>query len=94
MDMTIVFGPHKISLQATIDHHGPSMYSGHDNTHCLKNLLQRQQKCGVRNDWYRKLLYIICSNVWIDYVIGFGLEKEDGLNYSHGDGIFFPSHKI
>ena len=24
-----VLGPHKFSLQATIDHHGPSMYSGH-----------------------------------------------------------------
>ena len=26
----LVFGLHKFSLQATIDHHGPSMYSGHD----------------------------------------------------------------
>ena len=29
MDMTIVLGLHKFNLQATIDHHGPSMYSGH-----------------------------------------------------------------
>ena len=29
MDMTVVLGLHKCSLQATIDHHGPSMYSGH-----------------------------------------------------------------
>ena len=29
MDMTVVLGLHKFSLQATIDHHGPSMYSGH-----------------------------------------------------------------
>ena len=29
MDMTVVLGLHKYSLQATIDHHGPSMYSGH-----------------------------------------------------------------
>ena len=29
MDMTVVLGLHKISLQATIDHHGPYMYSGH-----------------------------------------------------------------
>ena len=27
--MTIVLGPHKFSLHATIDHHGPSIYSGH-----------------------------------------------------------------
>ena len=29
IDMTVVLGLHKFSLQATIDHHGPSMYSGH-----------------------------------------------------------------
>ena len=29
MDMTVVLGLHKFSLQATIDHHVPSMYSGH-----------------------------------------------------------------
>ena len=29
MAMTVVRGLHKISLQVTIDHHGPSMYSGH-----------------------------------------------------------------
>ena len=29
MDMTVVLGLHKFSLPATIDHHGPSMYSGH-----------------------------------------------------------------
>ena len=29
MDMTVVLGIHKFSLQATIDHQGPAMYSGH-----------------------------------------------------------------
>ena len=29
MDMTVVLGLHKFNLQATIDHQGPSMYSGH-----------------------------------------------------------------
>ena len=29
MNMTVVLGLHKFSLQAIIDHHGPSMYSGH-----------------------------------------------------------------
>ena len=28
MDMTVVLGLHKFNMQATIDHHGPSMYSG------------------------------------------------------------------
>ena len=29
MNMTVELGLHKFNLQATIDHHGPSMYSGH-----------------------------------------------------------------
>ena len=29
MDITVVLSLHKFSLQATIDHHGPSMHSGH-----------------------------------------------------------------
>ena len=32
MDMTVVLGYHKFSLHATIDHHGPSIYSGHYTT--------------------------------------------------------------
>ena len=38
MDMTVVLGLHKFSLQATIDHHGPSMYSGHNTAsiNCCK----------------------------------------------------------
>ena len=38
MDMTVELGLHKFSLQATIDHHGPSMYSGHYTTsiNCCK----------------------------------------------------------
>ena len=28
LDMTVAFGLHKFSMQATIDHHGPFMYSG------------------------------------------------------------------
>ena len=32
MDMTVVLGYHNFSLQATIDHHGPSIYSGHYTT--------------------------------------------------------------
>ena len=44
--MIVVLGLHKLSLQATIDHQGPSRYSGHytASINCCKNiLLQRQQ---------------------------------------------------
>ena len=38
MDMTVALGLHKFSLQATIDHHRPSMYSGHyiSSINCCK----------------------------------------------------------
>ena len=38
MDMTVVLGHHKFSLHASIDHHGPSMCSGHYTTsiNCCK----------------------------------------------------------
>ena len=32
MDMTIVLGLHKFSMQASMGNHGPSIYSGHYTT--------------------------------------------------------------
>ena len=42
MDMTVVLGLHKFSLRATIDHHGPSMYSGYytASVNCCKKTKQ------------------------------------------------------
>ena len=55
MDTTVRLGPLKFSLQATIDHHGPSIDSGHYTASincCKKNiLLQRSQNYGVWNYW-------------------------------------------
>ena len=52
MDTTVRLGPLKFSLQATIDHHGPSIDSGYytSSINCCKNiLLQRSQNYGVWN---------------------------------------------
>ena len=96
MDMTLVLGLHKFNLQAAIDYHGPSMYSGHYTTsvNCSINiLLQRQQNYGVWSDWYQKVLYCLCGNVWIDYVMVFGPVQEDGsFDYFHGAGTSSPSY--
>ena len=55
LDATVLLGPLKFNLQATIDHHGPSIDSGHYTASincCKKNiLLQRSQNYGVRNYW-------------------------------------------
>ena len=46
MDMTGVLGLHKFSSHATIDHHGPSMYSGHHTTfiNCYESMLLQWQQ--------------------------------------------------
>ena len=52
MDTTVRLGPLKFSLRATIDHHGPSIHSGHytASINCCKNiLLQRSHNLGVWN---------------------------------------------
>ena len=54
MDTTVRLGPLKFSLQATIDHHGPSFDSGHyiASISCCKiHLLQRSQNYWVWNYW-------------------------------------------
>ena len=67
MDTTVRLGPLKFSLQATIDHHGPSIDSGHytASINCWKKniLLQRSQNYGVWNYWH----------------MIFGLEQEGGI---------------
>ena len=82
MDTTVRLGPLKFSLQATIDHHGPSIHSGHYTASincCIKNiLLQRSHNYRVWNYWQQKLLYCICYIIWIDWHMIFGLKQEGG----------------
>ena len=51
MDTTVRLGPLKFSIRATIDHHGPSIHSGHYTAfiNCCKKkiLLQRSHNYGV-----------------------------------------------
>ena len=81
MDTTVRLGPLKFSLRATIDHHGPSIYSGHYTASincCKKILLQRSHYYGVWNYWQQKLIYCICFAIWIDWHTIFGFEQEGG----------------
>ena len=49
MDMTIVLGLQKFSLQPTIDHHGPSMHAGYYTTsiNCWKNIAATTNKFDI-----------------------------------------------
>ena len=75
-------GPLKFSLRATINHHGPSIHSGHytASINCCKKpiLLQRSHNYGVWSYWQQKLLYCICCTIWIGWHMIFGLEQEGG----------------
>ena len=79
MDTTIRFGPLKFSLWATIDHHGPSIHSGHytASINCCK-------KTFYCNDHTIMELGIIDKNsstayvIWMDWHMIFGLEQEGG----------------
>ena len=96
MDTTFRLGPLKFSLRATIDHHGPSIHSGHYNAsiNCCKNiLLQRSHNYGVCNYWQQKLLYCICYTIWIDWHLIFGLEQE-GRSLIAPMALAHPLHPI
>ena len=58
MGMTVVLGLHKFSLQATIDHHGPSVYSGHftKSISCWKKSIATTATLQSLNDLYQKLI--------------------------------------
>ena len=95
MDMTVVLGLHKFSLQATIDHHGPSMYSGHytASINCCKRTFYCNDSKITEFKTKRLIQKTLCGNVWIDYIMVFGLEQEDGsFDYFHGAGTSSPSH--
>ena len=62
VDLAVLLGPPKFSLQTTLDHHGPSMYFGHYTSYincCQKNLLQPHKNYGVSNDWYQNPIYCV-----------------------------------
>ena len=69
---------YKFILQATIDHQGPSMYSGHHTTSTVaKNILwQFQQNYGVWQDWYQNIAHVAIFKLIIKCF--FKPEQEDG----------------
>ena len=93
MDTTVRFGPLKLSLQTTIDHHGPSVHSGQytESINCCKILLQRSQLRSLElliKTLLLDILYYI-SGLTHDFWTRTGWWESDR---SHGAGISSPSH--
>ena len=87
MDMIIVLGLHKLVLQATLDHYGPSMYFGH---------IVATKYCNNSEIIEFEMIYIKSSSTVyeemnVDYVMVFGLGGW-GCNYSHDPSTSSPSH--
>ena len=81
MDTTVRLGPIKFSLRATIDHHGPSIHSGHYTASincCKKHSIATITQLRSLELLITKLLYCICYIIWIDWHMIFGLEQEGG----------------
>ena len=45
-----------------------------------KHTIATTAKLRLWNDtkWFRQLIYCVCSNIWIDYIMAFGLKQEAG----------------
>ena len=96
MDIIVVLGLHEFKLQATINHHGPSMYSGHYTAsmncckgtfYCNDSKITEFEAIDTKNS---STAYVVMYNLLHN---GFGLEQEDGsFDYSHGAGTSSPSH--
>ena len=95
MDTTVRLGPLKFSLQATIDHHGPSIDSGHYTASincCKKTFYCNDHKItefGI-TDKNSSTAYII-SYKWIDTWF-LDSNRRVGFDRSHGAGTSSPSH--
>ena len=94
MDTTVRFGPLKFSLRATIDHHGPSIHSGHYTASincCKKNLLITQlRSLELLTTKTPSLHMLYCMN-WLthDFWTRTGGWEFDRI---HGAGTSSPSH--
>ena len=96
MDITIVLGLHRFSLQATIDYHGPSIYYGHYTTSvncCEKHYIATTEKLQSLKWLLPKspLPYIWQCIYWLRNAIW---NRTGGweFDYSHGTGTSAPFH--
>ena len=67
MFQIVVLGLHVFNLQATIDHHGPSVYSGHytASINCCKKTFYWNDRKILDFEMIdaKKNLYCLCGNV-------------------------------
>ena len=81
IDTTVRLGPLKFSLRATIDHHGPSIYSGHYTAaiNCCKkhSIVTITQLRSLELLIKTPLLHMLYYMSWLTHDL-FGLEQEGG----------------
>ena len=96
VDTTVRLGPLKLSLQATIDHHGPSIHSGHytASINCCKKTFYCNDhtitEFGI-TDKKTPLLHMLYNMNWLTHDFW---TRTGGWEFdrSHGAGTSSPSH--
>ena len=95
MDTTVRLGPLKFSLRATIDHHGPSIHSGHytASINCCKNYIATITQLRSLESLTAKspLLHMLYYMNWLTHDFW---TRTGGWEFdlSHGAGTSSPSH--
>ena len=103
MDMTVLLDHHEFSLQATIHHHGPSVYSGHYTTSikcCKKHSIATPAK--LRSWKWLIPAYVVMykfgrllSSAWWNWS-AFGMTQAGNLwsatNWIFCDKLWFQTH--
>ena len=96
MDTTVRLGPLKFSLRATIDHHGPSIHSGHytASINCCKITFYCNDNTitqfGITDNKNSSTAYVILYEL----IDTWFLDSSRGVEFwsPHGAGTSYPSH--
>ena len=86
MDTTVRLGPLKFSLWGTIDHHGPSIHSGHYTAsinYCKKHsITKRSHNYGVWNYWQQTVWCRYKASIFSQIITRYGVLFVDDISDS------------
>ena len=94
MDMTVVLGLQKFSLQATIDHHGPSTYSGNKpaSINCCKGTFHCNDSKVTAFEMVITKTSSTAYVVMYELINGFQTNRRMGVLITPMAGTSSPSH--
>ena len=90
-----MLGPLRLSLRATLDHHGPSIHSAHytASINCCKKINAKTTKLRNLTLLIAKTPLLHILYLWIDWLMNIGLEQEGGSVITPM-ALAYPPHPI